>query len=61
MDGLLNGMWGQGLPGDPTDAFGGHLHSEGDGWGTYSYFSDTEFDRAIEELRTVIDLSLIHI
>ena len=55
MDGLLNGMWGQGLPGDPTDAFGGHLHSEGDGWGTYSYFSDALFDMAIEELRTVID------
>ena len=24
MDGLLNGMWGQGLPGDQTDTFGGH-------------------------------------
>lgn len=55
MDGLLNGMWGQGLPGDPTDAFGGHLHSTGDGWGTYSYFSDDEFDLAIKKLRTVIE------
>ncbi len=55
MDGLLSTMWGQGLPGDPTDAWGGHLHSNGDGWGTYSYSNDPELDDLIEELRRLMD------
>lgn len=56
MDGLNNTMWGQGLPGDPTDAWAGHLHSSGDGWGTYSYDSHPELDVLVEELRTTMDL-----
>lgn len=55
MDGLQSTMWGQGLPGDPTDAWGGHLHSNGQGWGTYSYHSDPELDVMIEQLRRLID------
>ena len=55
MDGVMNSMWGQGLPGDPTDAWGGHLHTAGDGWGTYSYHSDPEFDDLVKQLRTLID------
>ncbi|MDE0691192.1 MAG: ABC transporter substrate-binding protein [Gammaproteobacteria bacterium] len=54
MDGVLNTMWGQGLPGDPTDAWAGHVHSAGDGWGNYSYHSDPELDALIEELRTTM-------
>ncbi len=55
MDGLVNGMWGQGIPGDPTDAWSGHLHTPGDGWGTYSYHSDPEMDAMIERLRATLD------
>ena len=55
MDGLQSTMWGQGLPGDPTDAWGGHLHTNGQGWGTYSYHSDPELDVMIEQLRRLID------
>lgn len=55
MDGLNNTMWGQGLPGDPTDAWGGHLHSHGDGWGFFSYANDPELDRLVEELRTLME------
>jgi len=58
MDGLNNTMWGQGLPGDPTDAWSGHVHSPGDGWGTYSYDSHPELDALIEELRTTMDPEL---
>jgi peptide/nickel transport system substrate-binding protein len=55
MDGLQSTMWGQGLPGDPTDAWGGHVHSNGDGWGTYSYANDPELDLMIEQLRRLMD------
>ncbi len=55
MDGILSTMWGQGLPGDPTDAWSGHLHSSGDGWGPYSYHVDPEIDGLVEELRTTLD------
>lgn len=55
MDGLQSTMWGQGLPGDPTDAWGGHLHSNGDSWGSYSYTSDPEIDILIEQLRSSMD------
>jgi peptide/nickel transport system substrate-binding protein len=54
MDGIVNGMWGQGLPGDPTDAWSGHLHSPGDGWGTYSYYSDPKMDGLIKQLRATM-------
>ncbi len=55
MDGLQSTMWGQGLPGDPTTAWGGHMHSNGNGWGAYSYYSDPVMDGLIEELRLLID------
>lgn len=55
MDGLVSHMWGQGLPGDPTLAWGGHVHSHGDGWGTYSYVNDPELDVLIEGLRALMD------
>ena len=51
MDGIWSTMWGQGLPGDPTDAWSGHVHTAGDGWGTYSYHADPVLDGMIEELR----------
>ena len=55
MDGVMNTMWGQGLPGDPTDAWSGHVHTAGDGWGTYSYHSDPELDALVEDLRTTME------
>ncbi|NKB98260.1 MAG: ABC transporter substrate-binding protein [Pseudomonadales bacterium] len=55
MDGLQPTMWGHGLPGDPTVAWGGHMHSNGDGWGAYSYHSDSDIDRRVEELRRLMD------
>ena len=55
MDGIMSTMWGQGLPGDPTDAWSGHVHTSGDGWGTYSYHSDPELDALIEELRKTME------
>ena len=55
MDGIWSTMWGQGLPGDPTDAWSGHVHTAGDGWGTYSYHSDARLDAMIEELRTTME------
>jgi peptide/nickel transport system substrate-binding protein len=57
MDGIMNSMWGQGLPGDPTIAWSGHLHTNGDGWGTYSYHSDLQLDAMVERARTTMDLS----
>ena len=54
MDGIVNGMWGQGLPGDPTNPWSGHLHSPGDGWGTYSYYSDPEIDGLVKQLRATL-------
>lgn len=55
MDGILSTMWGQGLPGNPTEAWGGHVHSSGDGWGTYSYHKDPELDVMIRAIRTTMD------
>ena len=46
------------MPGDPTDAWSGHVHTSGDGWGTYSYDSHPELDALIEELRTTMDPEL---
>ena len=54
MDGIVSGMWGQGLPGDPTNPWSGHLHSPGDGWGTYSYYSDPEIDALVKQLRATM-------
>lgn len=49
--GLISWMWGQGVPGDPAIAWGGHVHSyePGKGWGSYSHVNDPELDRMIEE------------
>ena len=55
MDSIVSWMWGQGLPGDPTDAWSGHLHSHGDDWGAYSYHADPELDALVEELRVTMD------
>ena len=55
MDGIISGMWGHGLPADPTDAWSGHLHSAVDAWGRNSYHSDPKFDHLVETLRTTMD------
>ena len=55
MDGIWSTMWGQGLPGDPADAWSGHVHTAGDGWGTYSYHADPELDAMIVQLRKTMD------
>ena len=56
MDGIMSTMWGQGLPGDPTDAWSGHVHTTGDGWGSYSYESTPQLDAMVETLRMTMDL-----
>ena len=56
MDGIVSWMWGHGLPGDPSDAWSGHLHSNGDSWGAYSYHADEELDRLVEQVRTTLDV-----
>lgn len=55
--GLISWMWGQGVPGDPAVAWGGHLHSyqPGHGWGSYSHVNDPEFDRMIEEASAIME------
>ena len=58
MDGISSWMWGQGMPGDPSDAWSGHMHTAGDGWGSYSYHGDPELDALIEELRKTMDPEL---
>ena len=55
MDGIASWMWGHGALGDPTDAWGGHLHSYRDGWGWYSYHDDPELDEMVETLRVTAD------
>ena len=55
MDGIWSTMWGQGLPGDPADAWSGHVHTAGDGWGNYSYHADPELDAMIVQLRKTMD------
>jgi len=58
LDGVLtNWLWGHGIPGDPTLAWMGHLHSyvEGEGWGSYSYDDDPKADRMVERLSRTMD------
>src|SRR5690606_8729041 len=58
MDGVINWMWGQGIPGDPGTAWGGHMHSfvAGKGWGSYSFTEDPEIDAMVEEARRTMDV-----
>ena len=53
MDGVLMGMWGHGLPGDPGPSWAGHLHSfvKGKGFGSYSFDNDPQADKMVEELK----------
>ena len=55
MDGIASWMWGHGTLGDPTDAWSGHLHSYGDGWGWYSYHDDPELDEMVQTLRVTVE------
>ena len=55
MDGIISAMGSHGLPGDPTDAWAGHLHSFSESWGMVSYHADDGFDRLIERLSTTLD------
>ena len=55
MDGLMSAMWGHGLPGDPTIAWSGHVHTANDGWGRTSYSSDSEVDELVRDLRRTMD------
>ena len=55
MDGIINAMGRQGLPGDPTDAWSSQLHTYTDRWGRLSYHADSEFDGLIQTLRTTLD------
>ncbi len=55
MDGIVSWMWGHGTLGDPTDAWSGHLHSYGDGWGWYSYHDDPELDEMVQTLRVTVE------
>jgi peptide/nickel transport system substrate-binding protein len=58
MDGLVSYMWGHGVIGDPgLSAWPGHVHTyqPDKGLGSYSYFSDPEFDRLIEEQAKTMD------
>lgn len=58
MDGVLSWMYSQGLPGDPANPWGSHLHSfvPGKGWGSYSYTNDPDSDTMIEQLRATMDV-----
>jgi peptide/nickel transport system substrate-binding protein len=55
--GIISWMWGQGVPGDPAIAWGGHLHTyvPDGGWGSYSHNSDTVLDADIEEANRIMD------
>ncbi|MDA9504425.1 glutathione ABC transporter substrate-binding protein [Bradyrhizobium sp. CCBAU 11386] len=57
VDGIINWQWPQGLPGDPAQAWMGHLHSydPGKGAGGYSYSSDPEVDMLLEKQAEVLD------
>ncbi len=57
MDGVLSWMWSHGVPGDPGTPWAGHLHSfqAGQGWGSYSYTSDPDMDRLVEEQKATLD------
>ena len=57
LDGLISWMWGHGVPGDPGAPWAGHLHTfvPGEGWGSYSWVSDSEIDAMIRESITLMD------
>ena len=59
MDGIINGMYGHGIPGDPATAWAQTLHSwePGRGWGASSYTTDTEVDGLIEAQQSEMDLA----
>ncbi len=58
MDGVVSWMWAQGLPGDPGTPWSGHVHTyePGKGWGSYSYTSDAELDKLIEDAKRTMDV-----
>ena len=58
MDGVVSWMWAQGLPGDPGTPWSGHVHTyePGKGWGSYSYTSDPELDKLIEQAKQTMDV-----
>jgi len=57
LDGIVSWMWGHGAVGDPGTAWSGHLHSykPGTGWGSYSYWSDPEMDKLVQEQKRTMD------
>jgi peptide/nickel transport system substrate-binding protein len=57
MDGIINAMYGHGLPGDPGMAWAQTLHSTepGKGWGASSYSNDKEVDALIEQQQAEMD------
>lgn len=57
MDGLFVWMYGQGLPGDPSAAWGSQLHTfvPGGGWGAASYINDPEVDTLIEQAKRTME------
>jgi peptide/nickel transport system substrate-binding protein len=57
MDGIINAMYGHGIPGDPGTAWGQMLHSytPGAGWGASSRDSDPEVDGLIAAQRAEMD------
>jgi len=62
MDGLINWMWSQGLPGDPGTPWLGHMHTyqaagTGSGFGAYSYSSDAEMDALLVQQNEIMDLA----
>ncbi len=59
MDGIINGMYGHGFPGDPATAWAQTLHSwqPGRGWGASSYSNDPEVDALIEAQQAEMDIA----
>ncbi|HEY0418463.1 MAG TPA: ABC transporter substrate-binding protein, partial [Acetobacteraceae bacterium] len=57
MDGVINGMYGHGIPGDPGTAWAQTLHSfaQGGGWGASSQTNDPEVDGLIEAQKREMD------
>lgn len=57
MDGVLSWMYSQNVPGDPSVAWSGHLHSfvAGKGWGSYSFTDDPKVDEMVEKLKQTMD------
>jgi peptide/nickel transport system substrate-binding protein len=58
MDGVINGMYGHGIPGDPGTAWAQTLHSytPGGGWGASSQTEDPEIDALIEAQKREMDI-----